>query len=151
MIIIAGHWELSYMTPIQEAFYWNFVLRDFEVKRWMMTPVSGIRHAQESTVELLEYPTTDDMLNAFPELPRIFFEPRTDHQNPDTIWLHEFEHPENCIYIFGSGAINPTMASGNVRSQDKIVSIKTINDKGIFWGNQTMCIALYDRLLKSMK
>jgi hypothetical protein len=147
MIKVAGHWELTYMTPIQEAFYWDYVLRDFEISEWLMTPISGIRHNQHLIINLNEFHTTTEMLDSCAELPRVFLEPRTSHQNPDTIWLHEFVHPESCTYVFGSGAINPTLA--HTREQDVVVSIKSVNDGGVFWGNQTLAITLYDRMVKS--
>lgn len=146
-VIIAGHWEIGYMTPIMEAYFWNLVLRDFEVSEWRMCPVTGILHNEIQTVNLIEYPTYEGIFKEFPDLKRVFVEPKTRHQNTETIWLHDFEHPENCIYVFGSAHFNPALAYK--REQDLVVSIKTIQDKGVFWANQCAAIMLYDRMVKS--
>jgi hypothetical protein len=145
-VVIAGHWEIGYMTPIMEANFWNLVLRDFQVDGWMMTPISGIKHNEDYRLDLDEFATYEDMLNSCNDLQRVFIEPRTKRQNPNTTWLHEFEHPEECVYIFGSAHYDPTIV--NKREQDHIVSIKTIQDKGVLWSNQCLAIVLYDRMLK---
>ncbi len=147
MVHVVGHWEIGYMTPIMEANFWNLVLRDFEVKHWWMSPVSGIKHNEHLKLDLHERHTYDDCLAEIDaSLPRVFLEPRTRHQNPDTIWLHDFEHPKGCVYIFGSAHYNPTLF--HKREEDKIVSIKTIQDKGVLWSNQCLTIVLYDRVNK---
>ena len=147
MIKVAGHWELGYMTPIQEQYYWSYPLRDFEIKDWLMTPVSGIQNQEHLNLNLIEYKDTQTMLHSCFELKRVFIEPRTAHQNPDTIWLHEYEHPENCVYVFGSAHFNPTL--GHTREGDDVVSIKTKQDNGILWSNQCVALVLYDRMVKS--
>lgn len=146
MIKVLGHWEIGYMTPIQEQYYWSWVLRDFNVSDWLMTPVSGISHYQETKVNLKEFKDFKSALEKNDSLKRVFLEPRTKHQNPDTTWLHDFEHPEDCIYVFGSAHSNPTLA--NFREQDEIVSIKTLDDRGVLWANQALAITLYDRMIK---
>ena len=146
-VIVAGHWEIGYMTPIMEANYWNLVLRDFEVKKWLMCPVSGIKHNEEQKMDLFEFPSYVGMLEGCGNMERIFIEPRTRHETPDTVWLHDFEHPENCVYVFGSAHYNPTII--HKREQDHVVSIKTVQDKGVLWSNQCLAIVLYDRMLKS--
>ena len=78
---------------------------------------------------------------------RVFVEPRSD-QTPDTIWLHDYEHPnEPCVYVFGSAHYNPTIA--HRRDGDDIVSIKSIQDKGVLWADQALTVILYDRMIKS--
>lgn len=144
---VAGHWEIGYNTPIIEANYWNLVLRDFEVEEWLMAPVSGICHNEETSIHLKEFKNYDEMLSSCAELPRVFFEPRTKHQNPDTIWMHDFKHPEECVYVFGSAHYNPTLQ--HKREQDVVVSIKTKDDKGVLWSHQCIALVLYDRMVKS--
>jgi hypothetical protein len=147
MIIVVGAWEIGYMTPIMEANYWNLPLRDFEVSEWYMSPVTGVQHNEKRLINLHEYNNYDEVLeNIDPELPRVFIEPRTKHQNPDTVWLHEFEPPQDCVYIFGSAHYNPTLK--HKREQDTIVTIKTIQDKGVLWSNQCVVTVLYDRNIK---
>ena len=143
---VAGHWEIGYMTPIMEANFWNLVLRDFEVSEWYMTPISGVKQNETQTINLIE---KDDYADVFAEnenLVRVFIEPRTAKQ-PDTTWLHEFKHPKNCIYIFGSAHYNPTIT--HKRKQDFVVSIKTVQDRGVLWSNQCLLLVLYDRMIKS--
>lgn len=148
MVKVAAHWEYGYMTPMEEAYFWNLALRDFEVKDWYMTPVTGIKHNEHQKVNLKEFHDYEGIIqDAGEDLTRVFIEPRTKHQTPITTWLHEFEHPEDCIYIFGSAHFNPTLF--HKREDDVVVSIKTVQDRGVFWSNQCMCIVLYDRLVKS--
>jgi hypothetical protein len=147
MVVVAGHWEIGYNTPIIESNYWDFPIKDFGVIDWMMVPVSGIKNHQNQTVNLQEFNTYGEMLDSRPELPRVFIEPRTKHQNPDTIWLHDFTHPTDCIYIMGSAHYNPTLY--HKREGDTVVTIKTEHDRGTLWAHQCVTIVLYDRLVKS--
>ena len=110
-----------------------------------MIPVSGIT-PRERDIRLTEWASYDEFFEAHPDLIRVFLEPRTDHQNPDTIWLHEFEHPEDCVYICGSAHYNPTLK--HYREGDSIVTVKTQSDKGLMWADQAVCLTLYDRMLK---
>lgn len=147
MVKVVGHWEIGYNTPIIEANYWNLVLRDFEVDTWLMSPVSGIKHNEHQLITLTEFQNYDEVFEYIGEdLPRVFLEPRTDHQNPDTIWLHDFTHPQDCVYVFGSAHYNPTLF--HKRENDEVVSIKTIQDKGVLWSHQCLPITLYDRMVK---
>ena len=98
-------------------------------------------------MELKEFHDFPEMLDSCDGFKRVFIEPRTKHQNPDTIWLHDFEHPEDCVYVFGSAHLNPTLS--NKREQDVVVSVKTVRDDGVPWANQIAAIVLYDRMLKN--
>ncbi len=147
MVKIVGHWEIGYMSPIMESYHWNLPLRDFEVTEWWMNPVSGIRNNEVARVNLYERHSYAEIFEDIDyTLKRVFIEPRTKHHNPDTIWLHDFEHPEDCIYVFGSAHYNPTL--NHKREQDVIVSVKTIQDKGVLWSNQCLVLVLYDRMIK---
>jgi hypothetical protein len=146
MIIVAGHWEIGYYAPIMESYHWAFPLRDFGVKEWLMCPVSGVKNP-DPQVNLKEYPDYASMFEDYPDIPRVFLEPRTKHYNPDTIWLHDFKHPEDVIYIFGSAHYNPSIKYK--RDQDAVVSIKSMIDSGVPWSNQCMMVVLYDRMIKS--
>lgn len=143
---VLGHWDIGYHAPITEQFYWSFPLRDFKVDVWNMTPVSGIRNSESRQVELKEWMSYDEYFQENADKTRIFLEPRTHHHNPDTVWLHDFAHPEDCVYILGSAHYNPTLKYH--REQDYIVSVKTPCDQGLMWADQVICIALYDRMLK---
>lgn len=142
MISILGHWELSYHVPITEQYYWSLPIRDFAVVDWNMVPITGIHNA-EHQVNLTEWESYGKYFENNKDQIRVFIEPRTKHQNPETIWLEEFKHPKDCVYIFGSAHYNPTIA--HCRDQDSVVSIKTVQDKGVLWADQAMCITLYER------
>lgn len=147
MISVLGHWEIGYHAPVTEQYYWSLPIRDFDVVDWNMVPVSGIRNHEANTTELTEWKTYADFFAAHPGLPRVFIEPRTAKFNPDTTWLHEFQHPESCVYVFGSAHYNPTL--NYCREGDTVVSIKTVHDKGVLWADQALCLVLYDRMIKA--
>lgn len=146
MVKILGHWEIGYHAPITEAYYWVLPCRDFGVDEWHMTPVSGIRNPEQQ-VPFTEWARYDDFFAAHPGLTRVFLEPRTKHHNPETTWLHDFQHPEDCVYVFGSAHYNPTLS--HCREGDTVVSVKTARDDGVLWADQALCLTLYDRMLKS--
>lgn len=143
MVSILGRWEIGYHAPITEQWFWSLPIRDFGVTDWNMTPVSGIRN-REHQIELNEWDKMEDYFAANPDKKRVFIEPRTKHENPDTIWLHEYDHPEDCVYVFGTAGYNPTKLHYR-EGLDDIVSIKTSHDKGVLWADQCMCIVLYER------
>jgi len=140
MVAVLAHWEWRDMVPMTEAPLWNLPLRDFGIVDWRMVPVSGIRNS-ERKVPLREFPTYDDALEGC-ELRRVFMEPRS-HETPETVWLHDFNHPRDCIYIFGSAHYNPAVM--HKRQQDDVVSIKTAQNRGVLWSHQAAVITLYDR------
>jgi hypothetical protein len=146
MLAIAGHWELSWNTPIKEADLWNLPLRDFGVDEWWMWPVSGIRNS-EPQVSFNEVETFAEILQRFSDFTKVFVEPRSPFplESKD---LHEFDHPEeDCVYIFGSAHFNPTVA--NKTDEDLAVTIPTAQNSGVLWPHQCAVTVLYDRLVKS--
>lgn len=147
-IRVLGHWELGYHAPVTEQHYWALALRDFGVTHMDMVPVSGVSRSDQA-VELHEWARCEDFFEAHPDLHRVFIEPRTDRFNPVTTWLHEFEHPESCVYVFGSAHMNPTL--NHCRPSDVVVSIRTEGNSGVLWADQAMCIVLYDRMVKSWR
>lgn len=149
MIAVAGHWEIGYSTPIQEANYWNLVLRDFGVSEWAMFPVSGVRHNEQSRVNLREFHDLPAILDHHARLPRVYIEPRISFRSEETTWLHDFEHPEECLYVFGSAHFNPTI--GHRKESDSVVSIATVDNAGALWAFQCLAVVLYDRLVKSWR
>ena len=139
-IAVAGHWELSWNSPIKEAELWNLLLRDFGVTEWHMWPVSGVKNNEWRLVNLIEHPDFNSILEANQDLTRVYVEPSTG------ISLEEFEHPENALYIFGSAHFNPVL--GHLRDEDKSLFIPTIQNKGALWPHQCLTTILYDRLIK---
>jgi hypothetical protein len=145
MIAVIGHWEIGYNSPIIEAYQWQFPIMEWEVDKWFMCPVSGIK-VKDPKLKLVEFKDYESMLDDCSELIRVFLEPRTKHQNSKTIWLDNFKHPENVAYIFGSAHMNPTLKYK--RKQDKVVSIKTKINSGGLWPSQCLCLVLDDRRRK---
>ena len=146
MVKILGHWDIGHHAPITEQYYWFFGVRDFGITDWNMAPVSGIRN-REHEVKLTEWDCYDSYFDANPDCVRVFVEPRTRHENPETVWLHDFEHPENCTYVFGAVGYNPTKRYR--RDSDHLITVKTEQDKGVMWACQIMPIVLYDRMMKN--
>lgn len=148
---VVGRWEWGYLSPMVEANLWNLVMRDFDVSEWWMNPVSGVRNNEEKYVNLHERNHYQDVMNDIdPTLQRVFLEPHTSTSAADPIWLHDFVHPENCIYVFGSAHYNPTIDTTVNRPEDVVVTIKTQNDAGVLWSNQCLLAVLYDRYIKSV-
>lgn len=48
-IKVGGVWELNWNAPLQESWLWTFVLREFGITDWHMTPVTGIIHNEAHT------------------------------------------------------------------------------------------------------
>ena len=151
MIAVAGHWELSWNTPIKEAELWNLVLRDFAVEDWWMWPVSGIRQNEKRWVHLYERPDIKTILaEVDPDLQRVYAEPKNIKYPHDGADLPDFDHPENVLYIFGSIGNNPMI--GNFRpGVDLSLTIPTVHNTGVPWPHQCLMVILYDRLVKKCR
>ena len=145
-VTIVGHWELSWNTPIKEAELWAIPMRDFGVYEWRMWPVSGILN-QEQQVHLTEYPDLDVALKGLPGR-RVFLE-ADGHFPLATTQLHEYEHPEDAVYIFGSAHFNAALARRT--DADDAVQVPTVENAGALWPHQVMVAVLYDRLVKSWR
>lgn len=147
VIKVAGHWELSWNTPIKEAELWNLMLRDFGISEWYMHPVSGIRHNERQTVNLYERPSMREILDENKDLTKVFFEPYNEIQQPEQgVDLRDFEHPEDVLYIFGSAHFNPV---GLFKEEgDLLVQVPTVQNAGVLWPHQCLAVCLYDRLVK---
>ena len=146
MIKVAGHWELSWNTPIKEAELWNLPLRDFEIKDWYMWPVSGIRNNEDQKVKLHERATFEEILEENKDLVHVYLEPYSPiHPNIKPQDLREFEHPKDVLYIFGSAHFNPAIRS---KEEDHIVAVPTLDNKGVLWPHQCLMVVFYDRLVK---
>ena len=146
-VTVVGGWELSWNSPIKEADLWELPLRDFEVSDWWMWPVSGIRNTQRA-VTLSERGSLLDVLDEV-QGTRVFVEPRNPvfEQTMNSEWLHEFEHPEDAVYIFGTAGHNPVVQAW--KPGDLIVSLETMENKGVLWPHQVLVTVLHDRLVKS--
>jgi hypothetical protein len=149
MIRVAGHWELSWNTPIKEAELWNLPLRDFEISHWYMWPVSGIKHNEQQKVLLHERDDLESILKENAALTHVYVEPYNaaypQHKPQD---LRTFVHPQDVLYVFGSAHYNPVMFNF-MRKHDTSVMVPTIQNRGVLWPHQCLVTLLYDRLLKN--
>ena len=143
---IAGIWELNWNVPITESWMWTFVLREFGITDWHMTPVSGIRHNESHTgLDLIEHDRCDDMVA---EVSKDETYTRVFVDETGAIPLNEFEHPEKAIYFFGCAGRAPT---DHKDSTDLVVSIPTQENHGVLWPHQCLLTILYDRYIKSLE
>lgn len=137
MIKVAGAWELGYSTPLVEFDHWAFMLRDFGVAEWYMSPVSGINKKVTELKDILE------SIDLNPNLTPVF----VDEDGQDL--LPDFEHPENALYLLGKASYSPWVASNRVGLSVRIPTQAVNPSKGLLWPHQAIAITLYDRLLKS--
>lgn len=137
MIKVIGMWELGWSAPITEIDLWQFPLREFQVDEFIMTPISGIK-----SKKVTEYGSILEALDDNDGIPVVFL----DERGGTT--LKEFEHPEDCIYVFGKASYSPFI--DNATEDDWIVSVETPSDKGMMWPHQVATLVLYDRYRKSL-
>ena len=134
MIKIAGIWEQGWNTPIKEYDLWWYMLREFDVNEFIMTPVSGI------DADVTEMKSLEDAIKANPELTVVHVDEDGESD------LLGFTHPENALYVFGR-----TSNSSLVYKTEGHLSVRipTPNNFAGFWANQVAALVLYDRYLKS--
>lgn len=132
---VVGFWEQGWDAPMQEFDKWKYPLREFEVDEFIMCPISGISQ------KVTEYDNLYDVLEKNSDLTPVFVDEKAE------IWLEDFEHPENVLYILGKTSFSPYLIN---KSQDVIsVKIRTKRNKGGFWGHQAISLVLYDRMIKN--
>ena len=134
-IIIAGHWDLGWNTPIMEIDLWKFPLQDFGVSELYMCPISGIQG------KVKERKNIEEVFEENSDHTVIFCDERANTS------LINFQHPEKALYVFGKANFSPFLSLK--REQDLSIKIDTKENKGLLWGHQAVSIILYDRLLKS--
>lgn len=132
---------MNWNIPLSESYLWTFPLREFGVKHWAMTPVTGIRHNEgDKVITLTEYHTIEEMVEEFSDdYVRVF----VDEKGETT--LDEFEHPENAIYFFGCAGRAPTEKK---REGDLSVRLQTVTNNGVMWPHQILVAVMYDRQTK---
>lgn len=143
---VAGLWELDWNVPITESWLWTFVLREFNVNSWHMSPVTGIKNNEShSGLSLIEYDTCPQMVDSLKEddsYIRIFVD-----EKGDTL-LPEFTHPEKAIYFFGCAGRSPTPHKSE---GDIVLRIPTLMNQSVLWPHQCLLTVLYDRYIKSLR
>lgn len=142
-VAVAGLWELGWNNPLMESYQWTFVLRDFGVKRWYMSPVTGIIHNEHrnGVIDLKEANDFQDILDLGEDLTRVYVD-----EKAETLLPH-FDHPRNALYIFGRAGVSTMNA--HRREGDLAVKIPTVQNKGVLWPHQCLLTVLYDREIKS--
>jgi hypothetical protein len=135
MIKVAGMWERGWTAPIMEIEQWRFMLREYNIEEFIMTPVSGI-----ADDFVTEYETLEQAIDANPDLTVVHVDADAD------VNLEDFNHPENALYLFGSANHDTDFCK-----EDGHLSVKipTINNQAGFWPHQAASIILNDRFLKS--
>lgn len=143
-IKVAGIWELSWNTPLNESWLWSFPLREFQVAEWAMTPITGITHMDKwnsNGIKFTEYESVEAMMAEFPgDYTRVYIDDK------GAIPLQDFTHPENAIYIFGNVG---NSALPYKREEDFSVVVPTVINTGTAWPHQCLMAVLYDRLVKA--
>lgn len=130
MIEVAGIWELGWSAPITEYTQWEMVMREFGIERLNMAPVSGIK---KRLVE--EHRTVEDILDAKPQLTPVFVDENGE------VALHEFEHPDNALYVFGKVTYSPFSAMAKKHRSIRIETPKP----GMLMPHQALAVVMYDR------
>lgn len=134
MIRVIGTWDIGWNSPIMEHRQWEYIMREFDVDEFIMSPKTGVEsprvtevsqiteHLKEVTDSTIVYVDEDGLI----ELP-------------------DFEHPKDVTYVFGKSGLSPWRAMGQPVPS---VKIPTVNNIGGFWPHQALAIILYDRFLK---
>lgn len=135
IVKIAGFWELGWNTPIKEIELWEFLLREFGVETFYMTPITGIR---SSFVQ--ERASLEEILEENKDFKIVFCDERAE------ISLVDFKHPSKALYVFGKANFSPLLVYK--KEKDLAVKIDTVENKGLLWPHQAASIILYDRFLK---
>lgn len=133
-IRIAGVWDMFWNTPIKEMDLWEYMIRDFAVDAFFMTPISGIRNKYVQERETLQ-----DILDENQDCQIIFLDEGGD------VSLTDFVHPKNALYVFGKANFSTL---GYKKENDISLKIETVLTGGLLWPHQAAAIVLYDRLRK---
>lgn len=135
MIKVAGLWELGWNTPIMEYELWAYLLQDFGIDEWIMSPVSGID--KPNITEVVDIRAT---INQNPDITPVYLE-----ENGKTP-LSEFKHPKDVMYILGKASFSPWLSNNK---KGISVRIEMPVARGGLWPHQAIGIVLYDRMLKN--
>ena len=143
MITVVARWEDGYFGflngRVTEWCYWEQVFISYGVDRVIFVPKLMDARKPE------QYDTLDEALANVSE-PKVFFEraERARGIGREPIYLRDFQHPEDVVYIFGS---TPTHNAKWVEEDDILVSIE-IPSKGDMFAITVAGIVLYDREVK---
>lgn len=143
VVKVAGLWELNWNNPLSESWLWSFVLREYAIPEWYMSPVTGIIHneAYSGNLLLTEKNTFAEILALNQDLPKIYVDEK------GSIELQEFEHPDSCLYVFGNAGLS--LMRDNLLPGDFSIKIPTLGNSGVLWPHQCLLTVMYDRFIKS--
>jgi hypothetical protein len=136
---VAGIWDLGYNSPIREIELWEFLLRDFGVTDFKMTPRSGVT---SDFVE--EFDRIEEVLEAHRSSGDavVFIDEKSPHR------LEAFTHPGDVLYVFGKVGYSPI---GYKKEGDLSISVETPMNSGTPWPHQIAALVLYDRFAKEKR
>jgi hypothetical protein len=146
MVTVLGMWEPVWMDPERtERRLWKQTIEAFAVDQWGMCAVHGGPFTSP-----VQFADAAAMLAAYPG-PKTFLIPpgRLDGLTLGVDYaangpLKDYVHPENAIYVFGSGNDNLV---AYLTAADDVVEICTPAATDMF-GPVAMGVALYDRCRK---
>lgn len=141
MINIIARWENTWFDyeygKNADLQIWQLVCDSFKVDRMIFIPKIVGGEEYDSIEEALAMVSG---IKVFLEMPQ-----RAIEIDREPIYLRDFVHPENAVYIFGNTS---TDNSRWVEEKDILLSIDTPKHLGMF-GFSVLGIVLYDRRLKS--
>jgi hypothetical protein len=126
------------LGPVTEKNIWEQLCNAFGVNRLILVPTF-----EKTTLE--QYDTVREALTKV-EGVKVFLEieKRAREIGREPIYLKDFKHPKNAVYIFGN---SQTDNSRYVKKDDVLVSVETPNPQDPF-GFNIACAVLYDRKVK---
>jgi len=136
MVSIAGVWEHGWNVPIIEVNQWQMLLREFGIKEFLMTPISGVK---SKWISLIEFENENDLLKYEKDKIKIFVDDRGEAE------LSTFLHPKNALYIFGRSGMD---IFSHKKKEDLSLRINTPKNTALLFGVEACAIVLYDRFIK---
>ena len=146
MITIIARWESGWFGKEYGVFteysFWEQIFIGYAVDRAIFVPKGLPNHKPE------QYKTLTEALKNV-EGRRVFLEKeyRAKEIGREPIFLREFVHPKDVVYIIGSSLTNNLKW---VRKQDVVLSVDRINKRGDMFGMTMLGIVLHDRMVKEL-
>jgi len=135
------HWERGWTIPHFDIQLWDDLAQAFGIEKIYMIP--DVKLGAVTPMEA--YDSLDEFLDKYRGTKKfVFLIPRSEYQ--DAISLKDYEHPTDCVYIFGASYTN---LPDYVTDQDDVVCVDTPVDHQV-WQYHIAGIVLYDRFLKGL-
>ena len=123
-----------------EFSFWQQVFMSYDVDRFIFVPTTEDGNEHES------YDSLEDALDQVTGT-HVFLEPphRAVEIERDPIFLNDFQHPQDAVYIFGrTGWSNISL----VGSEDIVLSVEQSNTEGDMFAMTMLAVVLHDRWVK---